>query len=384
MRKIFKNMDKPLLIISIILFAFGLVMIFSASNVTAYMKYSTNPYYYFIKQLIVLASSTIVGIIIIKFHSKTYKWFSWMGVLGVIGLLLFLLVYGKLKNSTASWIDLGFYSLQPSELAKIVIIIWMATFYEENKKKLNTYTTALFPIAMALVIMGLIFVQPDLGTSIIFGIIVFFLFLLEPVAKDIKKNIILFVFGAVAVMALVVATSGSKLISERQMKRFDFFDPCSSEKFYGDGNQVCNGYIAINNGGLTGVGLGNSTQKYLYLPEAHTDFIFCIVVEETGLIGGISILILFFMLIGRILKIAKESYNDRGSIICYGVACYIFLHIIVNLGGVFGIMPMTGVPLPFFSYGGSFALSLIIALTVVQRINVENKLYSERKTKKSK
>lgn len=384
MRKIFKNMDKPLLIISIILFAFGLVMIFSASNVTAYMKYSTNPYYYFIKQLIVLASSTIVGIIIIKFHSKTYKWFSWMGVLGVIGLLLFLLVYGKLKNSAASWIDLGFYSLQPSELAKIVIIIWMATFYEENKKKLNTYTTALFPIAMALVIMGLIFVQPDLGTSIIFGIIVFFLFLLEPVAKDIKKNVILFVFGAVAVMALVVATSGSKLISERQMKRFDLFDPCSSEKFYGDGNQVCNGYIAINNGGLTGVGLGNSTQKYLYLPEAHTDFIFCIVVEETGLIGGISILILFFMLIGRILKIAKESYNDRGSIICYGVACYIFLHIIVNLGGVFGIMPMTGVPLPFFSYGGSFALSLIIALTVVQRIKVENKLYSERKTKKSK
>ena len=135
---------------------------------------------------------------------------------------------------------------------------------------------------------------------------------------------------------------------------------------------------------MSGVGLGDSTQKYLYLPEAHTDFIFAIIMEEIGFAGALFIFVLYFLLIGRIIKIAKQSYNTRGFLICMGVAIYIMLHIVVNLGGIFGLMPMTGVPLPFMSYGGSFAMCLVLSLCFVQRVNVENKLFLEKKLKKTK
>ena len=127
--------------------------------------------------------------------------------------------------------------------------------------------------------------------------------------------------------------------------------------------------------------MGNSTQKYLYLPEPYTDFIFAIIVEELGLIFGIGILLLYMILLYRILKIGRESPTNRGALLCYGVAVYIFLHIAINLMGIFGMMPMTGVPLPFMSYGGSFTICLIAALTIVQRVSVENKLIKEKPEK---
>jgi len=145
------------------------------------------------------------------------------------------------------------------------------------------------------------------------------------------------------------------------------------EKILDTGNQVCNCYIAINNGGLFGVGLGNSTQKYLYLPEPYTDFIFAIIVEELGVVTGVGLVLFYMFILGRILIIGKRSPNNKGTIICYGTAAYIFLHIIVNLMGIMGMIPMTGVPLPFMSYGGSYTISLIIALSLVQRVSIDSK-----------
>ena len=160
----------------------------------------------------------------------------------------------------------------------------------------------------------------------------------------------------------------------RQISRFDFLNPCSEEKFYDTGNQVCNSYIAFNNGSLTGKGLGNSTQKYLYLPESHTDFIFAIIVEECGFLGAIIIMILYAILLYRIIDIGNNSSSSRGSIICYGVAIYIFLHIAINLLGIMGWLPLTGIPLPFLSYGGSFTLCLILSLSMVQRVAIETRM----------
>ena len=237
-------------------------------------------------------------------------------------------------------------------------------------------------MAVTFVIAVLIFVQPDLGTTIIFTLLVASIFFTSPISKEIRNKILVIVVSFVLICALVFVGGGNKLLTEGQLSRFDFTKPCSTEKFYGNGNQVCNGYIAINHGGLFGVGLGNSTQKYLYLPEAHTDFIFAIIVEELGFVGAISIFILYFLLIGRIIKIGRESYNTRGFLICMGVTAYLLLHIFVNLGGIFGIMPMTGVPLPFMSYGGSFSMCLVLSLTFVQRVNVENKFYQEKNKKK--
>ena len=139
--------------------------------------------------------------------------------------------------------------------------------------------------------------------------------------------------------------------------------------------------MAINKGGLTGVGLGNSTQRYLCLPEPYTDFIYAIIVEELGVITGVILILLYIFIIYRILLIGRRSPNNRGAVICYGVAMYIFLHVAVNLMGIMGIMPMTGVPLPFMSYGGSFTICLIAALTLVQRVSFENEVMKEKRKK---
>ena len=148
------------------------------------------------------------------------------------------------------------------------------------------------------------------------------------------------------------------------------------------GYQVCNGFIAIHNGGLFGVGLGNSTQKYLYLPEAHTDFVFPILVEELGSLVGVLVLVGYVFILYRILKIGKEaSGNIRNMILCYGVFAFFLLHLLVNLMGVLALIPLTGVPIPFLTYGGSFTLNLILMLFIVERVAIENKEMKYQKEK---
>ena len=379
-KTIIKHVDKPLLIVSVLLFIIGLVMVFSASNVTAYMSHAVSPYNYFIKQAIFLIGGFIMSLIMIKFTTKTYGTLSWGLLIIIIASLFGLLILGQAKNRAISWYDLGIISIQPSEFAKIITIVWLARYYEKNKK-MTSYAKSLFPLGICALITLLIFVQPDLGTSIIYMVIVATMFLAAPILKEIKLKTVFGVLGLIVFAVIVFLGAGKNLLQERQLERFDFTNPC--DKLLTTGNQVCNCYIAINNGGLTGVGLGNSTQKYLYLPEPYTDFIFAIIVEELGVVFGVGIILLYIFLLYRILKIGRESPTNRGALLCYGVAVYIFLHIAINLMGIFGMMPMTGVPLPFMSYGGSFSLCLIAALTIVQRVSVENGLSKEKKEKKS-
>ena len=374
-------MDKWLLLLSLLLFALGLVMVFSASNVAAFMRYDASPYRFVAKQSLFLLVSLFCSFIIIKVSTKGYSALSWILLIIFTGLLAFVLVYGKTTNQATSWIALGPFTLQPSEFIKVISIVWMAGFYEMKKAHLDSYTTSFFPIFICLIAFGLIVIQPDLGTAIIFGLIITFIFFIVPINQSIKLRTTFLIGGIAFVGAMILIGNGKDLISERQLSRFDFSNPCSEEKFYTDGNQVCNAYIAVNNGGLFGKGLGNSTQKYLYLPEAHTDFIFAILLEELGLLSGIGVLFIYMLLLSRIIIIGRRSYNSRGAIMCFGIAFYIFLHIVINLMGIFGMMPMTGVPLPFISYGGSFTLCLVAALTIVQRVSIETKLFEENKIK---
>ena len=379
MKKIFKYMDKPLLIITVALFVFGLVMVFSASNVTAYMSHAVSPYNYFIKQAIFLIGGLILSMIIIRFNTRSYGFFSWTLLILVTIYLVLLLIIGKAKNQAVSWFDLGFISVQPSEFIKVISIVFLACYYDTNQKKLNSWAKSLFPIGICLLIAILIFLQPDLGTTIIFCCIVGTIFLSVPISKEIKYKTTFATLGFIFFGIVAIVGSGKGILLERQLERLNFSNPCS--RILEDGNQVCNCYIAINNGGLTGVGLGNSTQKYLYLPEPYTDFIYAIIVEELGVITGVILILLYIFIIYRILLIGRRSPNNRGAVICYGVAMYIFLHVAVNLMGIMGIMPMTGVPLPFMSYGGSFTICLIAALTLVQRVSFENEVMKEKRKK---
>lgn len=382
MKKIIKHLDKPLLIVSLLLFALGLIMVFSASNVTAYMSHAVSPYNYFIKQAIFLLGGFIIAAVMICIPMKTYNKFSNVAMLVCLISLALLPIFGVEVNQAKSWYDLKIFSLQPSEFVKIITILWIACYYENKQKKLDKYSTSLFPFAIIGIAAYFIFDQPDLGTTIIYLAIAACIFWVSPVRKKIKFQTVGVGLGIILLGIIIIFGTGGTLLRDRQKERIDEFRrPC--DRLLLSGNQVCNSYIAINNGGLTGTGLGNSTQKYLYLPEPYTDFIYAIIVEELGLMVGIGLILAYIFILYRILKVGRESYSNRGAMICFGVAIYIFVHIAVNLLGLFGLIPMTGVPLPFMSYGGSFTICLIASLALVQRISIENGLATEKNKAKS-
>ena len=375
-----KHTDKLLLLLSVLLFGLGLIMIFSASNIAAFMRYNKSPYNFLFKQGASLLLGLIAFIIIIHFSTKAYSGLSWLALVGSFGILIFVYMFGPIINDAKSWISLGpLGNFQPSEFVKVILIVWYAAFFELKRHVLNKLFTNFFPLIISALIAGLVILQPDFGTAAIMMILSFMLYFLMPVQRLIKAKVL-----AISLTVVVVVLGGYYIYNtssfQRQLDRFDYRYPCSEEKFYTTGNQVCNSYIAFNNGGMWGKGLGNSTQKYLYLPESHTDFIFAIVVEELGYFVSALVIIAFGVLLWRIIYIGNKSVSSRGSIICYGVAIYIFLHMIINLMGIMGLLPLTGVPLPFLSYGGSFTLSLIVALSMVQRVAIETKLKKLEKT----
>lgn len=373
MKNIMRKMDLPLFLLTILYSILGLIMILSASSVSAVLRYHVSSYYFFIRQLIFVGVSFLVGfIIILRLPTSKYRYFTPFLVLGMLIALAGLFVYGHISNGAQSWYDLGFFSLQPSEFAKSVIIIYMAVFYSKSLKKNKSLYYNLIPIAVAILFFALVAMQPDLGGAIIIAGISFFLFHIIPLDKQGKMKLIKVVGIGIILLGVVVLYRGTELLNAMQMDRLQFQNPCSRYQ-ENTGYQVCNGFIAFHNGGLLGVGLGNSSQKYLYLPEAHTDFIFPILVEELGLLIGILVLIGYGVLLYRILKIAKEADNPRGAVLAYGTFLLILFHLIVNLMGILALIPLTGVPLPFLSYGGSFTINVILMTFVVQRVAIETK-----------
>lgn len=375
MRKLFSKMDIPLFILTIFFVVVGLVMIYSASSISSVVRYGYAPYHFFIRQAIFVSVSLIVGIfIIIKLPTRTYGFLAWPALIAVILALVFLFINGRMTNNAISWYDLGFFSLQPSEFAKSILIIFSAIYYNKlHYRKVKNIYAYLVPLAFGIMIACLVAMQPDLGSAAIIGGIVFLTFISIPMVQNNMIRVIKVLVIGVVIAAIIVLYSGSDLLNSMQMDRLTFRNPCSRYTEV-TGYQVCNGFIAINNGGLFGVGLGNSTQKYLYLPESHTDFIFPIIVEELGLIFGIILILGYAWVLFRILKIAKASENLRCSVLAYGTFWFLTLHILINLLGILALIPLTGVPLPLLSYGGSFTVNVIVMLLIVQRVNIENKI----------
>lgn len=377
MVRIFNKMDKTLLLLSIFMFIFGLFMIFDASSMRSFLEYGTNTKYFF-KQLIILIASAIMSIMIMKIPLKRYNKLIHIISFVLIFMMCILLITGDKTNGTKSWFYIGKFGVQPSEFAKVIIILFTAVYYNINAKRLDNLMVALIPPCLGAIFTGLTFLQPDGGTGLIIFLITVFLFFISPVPKKIKVNASFVGLGLLVTMLFIMVVTGKSPLNDMQKQRFNYSKPCT--RYQEDtGYQVCNGYIAINNGKIFSIEPGNSKQKYLYLPEAHTDFIFPIIVEEMGLVTGIVVILIYGVMIFRILVIAQKSYNIENSLICYGAAAYIFFHVVINLTGVLGILPLTGVPLPFLSYGGSFALSLAVALSLVQRVSIENYNFEKKK-----
>lgn len=377
-KRFISDMDVPLLIVSIILFVFGLLNIVNASSQAVVIRYGTNLYYYFYRQLAIIILGVLASLVIIKIPTKKYyKWGPFL-YFSVAGLLIYLLLFGNDYLGSRNWIQLFGFKFQPSEFAKPVMIICLALLFEKFCPKLrnsHSYTASdHFKLIGIILFTGVLFpalvlLENDLGTMLILTFIFGLLFLGSPI--KINEKIQAIIFGIITiVLALFVygIKSDGHILTEEQLSRLDYHDPCSQ---YEDGGyQICNGFIAIHSGGLFGVGIGNSKQVS-YLPESHTDSVFAIIAEEYGLIFCTIIFILYAFVLYRIFHLASTVSSLRNKYICFGIGCYIALHIIINLGGLFGSLPLTGVPLPFLSYGGSYTLSLICSLTVVQRICIE-------------
>ena len=371
MREKISKLDKPLLICSLVLFVFGLIMILSASSMESYMRYNYSPYHYFFRQLIFLIIGSIGFIFTIIFPTKNYRKLDKLLLFISIVSLAGLLIYGHDANNAASWYKIGPITIQPSEFTKIFIILYMAVYYDKNRKNLDNQWTIIKPILFSIIIVSLVAIEPDLGTGMIIMLITFMIFYSVPIEKKYRSIFNRIFIGGSLIVVLLLITSGTRLLKSYQLERFNFIDPCLryQEK---SGYQLCNSLIAFKNGGISGQGLGNSTQKYLYLPESYTDFIFAIIVEEWGLIVGIVILIIYMIMLFRIIRIARRANNLRNSLIAYGIFAYIFIHIMINLLGITGMMPLTGVPLPFLSYGGSYAICMMVAMGLIQRVSVES------------
>lgn len=372
----FKDMDKVLLFIMIVLSVFGLFNIVTASSREAVVNLDQSVYYYFFRHLVVLIAGFIAFIFVINVNTKKYHFIIPLLFIVIVVLNIYVIINGAITRGATNWIKLPFFNLQPSEIAKPVMIAAIALYVERfgklfRKPKINHWNIIMPLFIIGLIVPALVFFQQDLGTMLIQVAIFGVMYLLSPILKKEKWQIIGAVVGVMIFAGLSLYAFRGYILSETQLARFDYINPCS--KFGETGYQVCNAYVAINLGGATGVGIGKSTQKYSYIPEPHTDMVFAIVAEEYGFIISALIIVLYGVILYRILMLSSRANTIRGKYMCLGIAVYIFAHIFVNLGGLFGLIPLTGVPLPFISYGGSFTLSLIASLGIVQRIHIETK-----------
>lgn len=375
-KKIIKDLDKPLLIITIVGFIYGLLTIVTASSRAAVVNYDVSIYYYFFRQLMFIIAGIIMALIILKTDTKKYKGLVPL-LFGILIILNIIAWKSESLSGSSNWIDLKFIKLQPSEFSKPVIIAMIALMFEKYYRKLRTTNIKHFNIIgtiliISLIIPAIVFLQKDLGTLLIILFIIGVMFLCGPILniEKFKYGGLLLIVGLLGI-SIYSNVSGGILNEARKSRFSSWLDPCG--QYESGGYQVCNSYIAINDGGLMGLGIGKSKQKYSYIPEPHTDSAFAIIAEEYGIKITIFIFIGYIIILWRILFIASRASTLRGRYICLGISAYIFAHIFVNLGGMFGLIPLTGVPLPFFSYGGSFVLSFIAALAIVQRVNIETK-----------
>jgi len=348
------NLFLPLITIPIILSIIGLVFIFESSSIRSFSEYS-NSFYYLKMQGIWLILAIIVFFILSKIDYHALYHLAFIIMLLTIVLLIIVLIpgIGNMAGGARSWINFGYFNIQPTELAKFSVIVYLSSWLIKKEKK-RFFSFALFLV----ILIGLVALQPDIGTAIIIfalSIIIYFLAGIE--------------LGYLLIL-LPISFAGFFLLIKISPYRFNrflaFFDPTRDP--LGITYHINQIMISLTNGGLFGQGLGASRQKYLFLPEAHTDSIFAIISEEVGFIGSfvlISLYVFFALNIYRIIKYAPDRF---GKLLAGGIFAFFNLQVIINLGAMVNLLPLTGIPIPFISYGGSNLLISFVLLGILVNI----------------
>ena len=365
------QLDLPFLLLALLLTGVGLLMLFSASFPSAYYE-SGDPAYYLKRQAIFAVLGIVAMVVVSKVNYQ-----RWRGAAKLLlGLAIFLLILviiphnplAQTRNGATRWLGTESFSFQPSEIAKLAVIVFFAASISKKREKMRTWRYGIIPyMAVLALIAALMLLEPHLsGTILILGIGVVLM-----IVGGIQGWLVGLGLGAISVTAVLYVKLVEAGVIEYGASRIQMWhDPWID---YSDkGFQMCQSLISIGSGGLLGVGLGRSRQKYLYLPEEHNDCIFAIVCEELGLIGACVVMLIFALLILRGFWIALHARDRFGSLLAVGVMTQIGLQTFLNIAVVTGLVPATGISLPFFSYGGTaLALQLTeigIVLSVSRQI----------------
>ncbi|AGX03708.1 MULTISPECIES: FtsW/RodA/SpoVE family cell cycle protein [Bacillaceae] len=383
-KKILKSYDYTLIAVVVMLALFGLIMIYSASMVTAVQRYGFESDHFYQRQKIYLLGAALVFIFTALFPYKALisnKILVPMVFGSLIGLGA-LFIFGHVAGNAQSWFKLGPLSLQPSEFVKIFVIIYLSAVYAKKQSYIDQFNKGVVPPLVYLILVCmLVAVQPDFGTAAIIFLISATIILSSGMSY---KNILKLCLIAFIIALPFILIMNDKLFSDVQMARIQVLqDPFADAQ--NDGYHLVNSFLALGAGGVKGLGLGQSVQKLGYLPEPHTDFIMAVIAEELGAFGVCFVLLSLGYIVLRGLYIGMKCKDPFGSLLAIGIAGMIGIQSFINLGGISGVIPLTGVPLPFVSYGGSSLLQLSIAMGILVNVsmfvNYESK-YKNRASEK--
>lgn len=350
------GIDWTLFLVPLILEIFGVVIIFSVT-------YSTKPLL-LISQIVYIVLGLAVAILLTFFDYRNLRSFSLFLYLIVLGLLVLVLIFGDRTFGAARWIDFKVFQLQPSEIGKLIIILWLSRIFAENQKNF-TLKYVFLVFAIVLIPLILILRQPDFGTAMVifWGLLALLFF------SNIRKIILV---GILAGLLLAMPVGWHFLKTYQKQRIYTFINPSADP--YGSGYNVTQAKITVGSGGLWGQGIGKGTQIQLnFLPVAHSDFIFASTAEAVGFAGSAFLIILLLFLVYRVLNVARISKDLFGFYFATSWGLILLFQIFVNIGMNLGIMPVTGIPLPFVSYGGSSILTNMAAIGILESIYLRHK-----------
>lgn len=363
MKKRIKSFDYGLIIAVISLSVFGIIMIYSSSYTMATLRYEDGSFF-FIRQLIWFGIGMFAFVVMAFFSLQKLGKISPFLVILSIGLLIAVLIpgIGEVRNNAQRWINISGIGFQPSEIVKIVMIVYFSYIYAKKQPYIDQFKKGVLPPLVILAsIFLLILLQPDLGSATLIisvcGLIV--------MISGVRWHHLMLI-GSIAISGITYfAISQPYRLQRLTSFRHTFDDPT------GHGYQLINSYVSIATSGLTGNGLGNSVQKLGYLPEAHTDFIMAVVVEELGMFGMLFVIIGYLFILYRGVQISKQVDNMYLSLLALGITFQIIIQAVFNLGAVSGLLPITGIPLPFISYGGTSLVFTLISAGIL--VNISSK-----------
>ena len=355
-------LDLPFLVLVVLLVTIGVIMVFSSSYARAYYK-EGNSTYYFARQAIFAVLGIGVMLFVSRINYQLWRSVSFLVLAGTIFFLLLVPIFGTEEGGAKRWIWIGFTSFQPSELAKVAIVMTFATLMSTYREKMQTFRYGVLPFAVILlVICGLVALEKHFSCILILLTIGASMMFLG--GTELKW------FGIGAAVVVVFAVLYLNFMGYASARVTAWRDPASDPA--GDGYQILQSLYAIGSGGLMGLGLGRSRQKYLYLPEEHNDYIFPILCEELGFVGALVVLVLFMLLIIRGYWIAMHARDRFGALMAAGLTTHRALQVFLNIGVVTNFLPATGISLPFFSYGGTALLIQLFEVGLILSISRQN------------